>query len=154
MNTDAIVISVKGDLKPVALRHHVFEMGNTLGICGFLNYRNGMYELLIHAEGENNRLTEFTNRIHQLVNEHKLICSTEAVAFEDFTDFKISYLDVNLHRNLALTIKSLNPDIINIPVAEEQFTETVEHEPIITHNKRRKSGFRELFPFLKHTGLW
>lgn len=151
---NANIISVKGNLKSTALRHHVFEIGNTLGICGFLNYRNGMYELLIHAEGENNRMVEFTNQINRLVNEYKLECSIEPVAFEDFGDFKISHLDVNLHRNLELTIKSLNPDSINIPVEEAEDTETVEQEHITTNNKSRKSGLRELFPFLKHTGLW
>ncbi len=151
---NANIISVKGNLKPTALRHHVFEIGNTLGICGFLNYRNGMHELLIHAEGENNQMVEFTNQINRLINEHKLECSTEPVAYEDFIDFKISYLDVSLHRNLEFAIKNLNTDNNNIPVEEVQETETVELEQIPTRNKSRKSGFRELFPFLKHTGLW
>lgn len=93
---DAIIISIKGDLKPIALRHHVFEMGNTLGIRGFLNYRNGMNELLIHAGGETNDMAEFTNQINQLANEYKLECSMESIILEDFTDFKISYLDVDL----------------------------------------------------------
>lgn len=94
---DAVIIAIKGNLKPIALRHHVFKMGNTLGIRGYLNYRNGMNELLIHAEGETNAMVEFTNQINQLTNEHKLACSMQSIILEDFTDFKISLLEVDLN---------------------------------------------------------
>ena len=115
---DAIIISIKGDLKPIALRHHVFEMGNTLGIRGFLNYRNGMNELLIHAEGKIKVMVEFTNQINQLANKHKLACSMESIILEDFTDFKISHLDVGLNHNFDDNNKSLNPNSIPGPFAK------------------------------------
>ena len=103
---NAIIFAIKGDLKPMALRHHVFNMGNTLGIRGFLNYKNGMDELHIHAEGEPNAMAEFTNQINQLTNEHKLSCSMESIILEDFTDFKISRLDAALNsvgKNIPLS---------------------------------------------------
>ena len=93
---NAVIISIKGDLKPIALRHHLFEMGNTLGIRGFLNYRNGMNELLIHAEAETKIMVDFTNQINKLATEHKLACSMESIILEDFTDFKISHIDASL----------------------------------------------------------
>lgn len=86
---NAFTFSIQGNLKPTALRHHVFVMAYKLGIRGFLNYRNGMLELFIHAEGEEEIMLEFIYQVDQLVKKHNLICFKEAVALEDFPDFKI-----------------------------------------------------------------
>ncbi len=147
---DAIIISVKGDLKPIALRHHVFEKGNTLGICGFLNYRKDMFELLIHAEGENDAMIEFTIHINKLVKAHRLVISTESATFENFTGFKISHLDVSLNHKFEDSYKRLNPDSINIPFAQSQETEQMQ----ITNNKNQLSGYKKILSFLKQAGLW
>lgn len=154
LDMDALIISIKGDLKPTALRHHVFKIGNALGVCGFLNYRDGMHELLIHAEGESNKMNDFTNQINQLTNEYKLAYAIKPVTFESFTHFKISHLDVSLNNNILINNNnnnSLIPDSTNTLLAESQVTG---QEPITTNNKRRKSGFKEHFSFLKHVGLW
>ena len=148
---DAIIISVKGDLKPIGLRHHIYRMGNTLGICGFLNYRNGMTELLIHAEGENHILVEFKHQINQLANEHMLGCSMESAMSKDFTDFKISHMEVSLNHNFEDSNKITNTDIINIPFAKAQISQK---KNTTTYNKSQKFALRELFSFIKHTGLW
>ena len=107
MNTFTFII--QGSLKPTAMRHHVFELGKFLGIHGFLNYRKGMLELFIHAEGEEETMVEFTNHVNQLVKNHKLKCVTESATFEDCRDFKILSLSngaVNnpIHDNLLKTI--------------------------------------------------
>lgn len=97
---NAFTFSIQGNLKPTALRHHVFVMAHKLGIRGFLNYRNGMLELFIHAEGEEEIMLEFIYQVDQLVKKHKLIYSKETVAFEDCPDFKILPLKSEANNNL------------------------------------------------------
>lgn len=89
---NAIDLSIQGTLKPTALRHHVLKLGNLLGICGFLNYRIGMAELYIHAEGEEEIVTEFILQVKQLSKQHKLVCYTKPSEFNGCQDFKISPL--------------------------------------------------------------
>ncbi len=110
---NAVIIVVRGNLKPIALRHHIFKLGNTLGICGFLNYRNGMNELLIHAEGETSAMVEFTNQIAKLSNEYMLSCSMESITLKDFADFKISDLDISSLRKSELSSNRPSLVVIN-----------------------------------------
>lgn len=148
---DAFIISVQGELRPIALRHHVFDMGNTLDIRGFLNYRMDMYELLIHAEGENNLITEFTTQIKQLAKEYRLICSIKPAIPGGFPDFKIAPIDIKSDHIFKDNTKSSNPDMMKIPDRNALRTE---QQQMLTYEKSRMSGFRKLSSFIKQAGLW
>jgi hypothetical protein len=148
---DAIIISIKGDLKPIALRHHVFDLGNILGIRGFLNYRLGMYELFIHAEGENNIISEFSSQIKQLAKKHRLVCSIETAIPDNFIGFKITPLDTNTGHNFEEFNNSSNDNDIEIPQIKALRTEQ-QHRLI--YKKKQTTGFRKLSSFLKQAGLW
>ncbi|MDY0101777.1 MAG: hypothetical protein RBS07_02505 [Lentimicrobium sp.] len=148
---DVILISVKGDLKPTALRHQIFEMGNMLGIRGFLNYRMDMYELLIHAEGENNVIMEFTSQIKQLAKVYRLMCSIESAIPGSFPDFKIAPINTNSDEISKDNNKRSNPDSMEIPYRNNLRTE--QQQPL-TYEKSRISGFRKLSSFIKQAGLW
>ena len=149
MNT--FTFTIQGSLKPTAIRHHVFELGKFLGIHGFLNYRKGMIELIIHAEGEEETMVEFTNHVNQLVEKHNLICLTESATFKNCQNFQIlpiwdeansKSIHSNDNSNAVPThnnsTEALNPDLQPWP------TETKKHIPKIV----------KLISSFKQVGLW
>lgn len=148
---DAIIISIKGNLKPIALRHHLYELGKTLGIRGFLNYRQGMFELYIHAEAEKEIMVEFRNLVKQIVKKHKLVCIIEAATLKKLIGFKISHIDVSLNHNFEDSHNSLIPKSIDIPSTEAQENK---QQRITTKNKNQISMLGDVFSFIKHAGLW
>ena len=147
---NAFTLLIQGKLKPLALRHHVFKMGNAIGIRGYLNYRNDMSELYIHAEGEEEIMLDFTNQVNQLVRKHKLMCTIVSVTSKGYVDFKISNLDDSLNHNFEDSDNNLNSESIGIPFEIDQSTD---QKQILTYNKSQQSGFIKLLSSLKHTGI-
>lgn len=148
---NAIILSIQGNLKPVALRHHVFKLGNLLDICGFLNYRQGMSELYIHAEGEEEMLAEFTNQVNQLTAKHDLKCFTETAAFEDCRNFIILPLWKDADNNLIHINENLNAVLAKSNSIEDLGPPI---RPIIAQSKNRNRGLKRMFASLKQVSFW
>lgn len=147
---NAFTLFIQGKLKPLALRHHIFKMGNALGIRGYLNYRNDMSELYIHAEGEEEIMLDFTNQVNQLVREHKLMYTIVSVTSKGYVDFKISNLEDSLNHNFEDSDNIPKPDSIILPFTETQETE---QNHITIKNNNQVSVIGGLFSFIKHAGL-
>ena len=146
---NAFTLSIRGNLKPTALRHHVLELGNTLGICGFVNYRKDMLELYIHAEGNEEIILEFIFQINHLIKKHNLVCYTEEVKFEDYRDFKIQPLKNKAENNSLHSAVNSNTDLTqNNTEAQRQPL-----EPVPAQEKKNIPGIKKIISSLKHVGL-
>lgn len=149
---NAFTFSIQGCLKPIALRHHVFALGNTLGIRGFLNYRRDMFELYIHAEGDEGIMLEFILQVNQFIKKHRLVCFTEEAPFEDYQNFKILLLR-NEANNEPMHSISDNP---NTDHSENDSAENrnlhLQSAPIEV--KKYIPGIRKVVSSFKHAGFW
>lgn len=114
----ALIFSIHGNLKPLALRHHVLELGNTFGIYGFLNYREGLSELYIHAEGEEEKILKFTSQVEQLIKQHNLLHYIEPGEYEEFKEFKILPFPNDTDENSLHSNIHPNTDLIQSKSAE------------------------------------
>ena len=148
---NAFDLSIQGSLKPVALRHHVFELGKQLGISGFLNYRKGMFELYIHAEGEEEIIVKFINQVKQLSKKHKLVCFTEPAKFEDCRNFKILPLK-NETGNYSMLINDHSNSILSQNNSKVNPLLDLQPTPIVA--RKQIPGIKKAILSFKQVGFW
>jgi hydrogenase maturation protein HypF len=127
-----IKISIKGAVQGVGFRPFIYKLANSLDLKGYvLNTSQGV---IIEAEGENNLLTEFTERIKSEKPPISLIqnISIEKLPLNNFKNFEIKKSDLSGSPNAIVL-----PDIAT---CKECF------EEIFDKNNRRY-----LYPFTNCT---